>query len=236
MLKHQAQPCVRRVEAAGAKPLRYACAQRRSAPARAAMAAAAGSASTATVARRAARRAPPRLRTVLCRAEATAATPMTLMNLISALAKASSAWEKYDKDRTGTLSLHECEDIFNSPEIAEAVEMITNVSSKHYTAADLEPYFKQADRDRSGTLSRTEFLALYLAVATERIKKNPLLLAEALLGFIDKDKNGVLEGGELKALLTILGFAPALLLPIPDFVKIEYKSILRALGGHFEKK
>ncbi|KAG2447609.1 hypothetical protein HYH02_007529 [Chlamydomonas schloesseri] len=175
-------------------------------------------------------------RRVLCHADTTGAQPMTLMNLISALAKASSAWEKYDKDRNGTLSLKECEQIFNSEEICEAVEMVTNMHCKHYTAADLEPYFKRADTDRSGTLSRSEFLALYLAVATERVKKNPLLLAEALLGFIDKDKNGVLEGAEVKALLTILGFAPVLLMPIPGFVKIEYKAILRTLGSSLEGK
>ena len=60
----------------------------------------------------------------------------------------------------------------------------------------------------------------------------PQLLAEALLGFIDKDKNGVLEGSEVKALLTILGFAPVLLMPIPGFVKIEYKvRTTRGTGG-----
>lgn len=62
------------------------------------------------------------------------------------------------------------------------------------------------------------------------------LLAEALLGFLDRDRNGVLEGGELKAMLAILGFAPALLMPIPSFMRIEYKAILRTLGGHLERK
>lgn len=38
-----------------------------------------------------------------------------------------------------------------------------------------EPHFRRADSDRSGGLSRSEFLALYLAVATERVKKNPLV-------------------------------------------------------------
>ncbi|GLC34083.1 hypothetical protein PLESTB_000835300 [Pleodorina starrii] len=169
---------------------------------------------------------------VICRAEPRAQLSVT--DYVSLLSKASSAWEKYDKDRNGTMSLKECEDIFNSSEICDAFETLTNMSHRHYTAADLEPYFKRADRDFSGTLSRTEFLALYLAVVGDRIKRNPLLLAEALLGFIDKDKNGVLEGNELKALLAILGFAPALLLPIPGFMKIEYRAILKRMGGLLE--
>lgn len=41
------------------------------------------------------------------------------------------------------------------------------------------------------------------------------VLAEALLGFIDVDRNGRIEGGELKKLLTLMGFPMALLLPIP---------------------
>ncbi|PNH03370.1 hypothetical protein TSOC_010596 [Tetrabaena socialis] len=170
-----------------------------------------------------------------------AGTAFSAVNVISALAKASSAWEKYDKAGQGAVRAwgvrggeDECEAIFNSPEITEAVELLTNVSRRVYTAADLQPFFERADVDRSGTLSRTEFLALYLAVATERVKRNPLLLAEALLGFIDKDKNGVLEGGELKALLTILGFPAALLLPIPPFMRFEYKAMLHQLGGRLE--
>ncbi|KXZ51759.1 hypothetical protein GPECTOR_11g203 [Gonium pectorale] len=125
----------------------------------------------------------------------------------------------------------ECTELFNSPELREAVQMVTNVPPRVLSEEDLEPFFKKADADRSGALSRTEFLALYLAVATERVKKNPLVVAEALFGFIDHDRNGVLEGNELKALLTILGFAPALLLPIPGFLKVEYRSILRTLDG-----
>ncbi|KAG2447607.1 hypothetical protein HYH02_007527 [Chlamydomonas schloesseri] len=161
---------------------------------------------------------------------------MTVLNVISSLARASNAWELYDTNGDGVLSLEETEALFNSAEICQATELLTNTTCTYYTAADLEPYFARADTDHSGTLTRSEFLALYLAVATERVKKNPLLLAEALLGFIDKDKNGVLEGGEIKALLTILGFPAILLLPIPSFIKLEYKVILRTVGGMLEKR
>ncbi|EFJ53034.1 calmodulin-like protein camb [Volvox carteri f. nagariensis] len=159
---------------------------------------------------------------------------LSVTDLISLLTRASRAWDKYDKDRNGSLSLKECEEIFNSAEITQAFESLTNMSHRAYTSRDLEPYFKHADKDSSGTLSRTEFLALYLAIMGDRVKRNPLLLAEALLGFIDKDKNGVLEGKELKGLLLILGFAPALLLPIPDFVRLEHRPILKRLGRVLE--
>ncbi|GLI66040.1 hypothetical protein VaNZ11_009750 [Volvox africanus] len=168
---------------------------------------------------------------VICRA---AGRQPSGTDFIFMLAKASSAWDKYDKDRNGTMSLKECERIFNSPEVSETFEKITNIPQRTYTTEDLEPYFKRADKDASGTLSRTEFLALYLAVTGDRVKRNPLLLAEALLGFIDGDKNGVLEGRELKLLLTILGFAPALLLPIPDFIKIKYRDIFKRISRRME--
>ncbi|GIL45202.1 hypothetical protein Vafri_2517 [Volvox africanus] len=173
----------------------------------------------------------PGVSVVICRA---AGRQPSGTDFILMLAKASSAWDKYDKDRNGTMSLKECERIFNSPEISETFEKLTNIPHRTYTPEDLEPYFKRADKDASGTLSRTEFLALYLAVTGDRVKRNPLLLAEALLGFIDGDKNGVLEGRELKLLLTILGFAPALLLPIPDFIKIEYRDIFKRISRRLE--
>ncbi len=56
---------------------------------------------------------------------------------------------------------------------------------------------------RSGALSRSEFLALYLLVSTHRIVENPVVLAEALLGFLDSDRNGKIEGKELKVRLCI---------------------------------
>ena len=57
------------------------------------------------------------------------------------------------------------------------------------------------------------------------------VLAEALLGFLDVDRNGKIEGGELKVLLAMLGFPAALLLPIPKFISIDYRSILKRLEG-----
>jgi hypothetical protein len=57
------------------------------------------------------------------------------------------------------------------------------------------------------------------------------LLAEALCGFLDTDKNGKIDGGELKVLLTLLGHPMALLVPIPKGFGIPYRDILQKLGG-----
>lgn len=42
------------------------------------------------------------------------------------------------------------------------------------------------------------FLALYLALFRQRVQSHPAVLAEALLGFLDTDRNGKIDGGELK--------------------------------------
>lgn len=51
---------------------------------------------------------------------------MTLLNVISSLARASSAWELYDTNRDGVLSLEETEALINSAEISQAIELLTN--------------------------------------------------------------------------------------------------------------
>ena len=108
---------------------------------------------------------------------------------------------------------------------------MTNIEPLQRTEDDIRELFKIADTDNNGTLSRSEFFALYLALVKERVKGPPLVLAEALLGFIDVDRNGKIEGGELKVVLAMLGFPAALLLPIPKFIGIDYRSILQKLGS-----
>ena len=46
----------------------------------------------------------------------------------------------------------------------------------------------------------------------------------------DTDKSGKLEGRELKPLLMMVGFPMAILLPIPDAVQLDYRSILDGLA------
>lgn len=75
------------------------------------------------------------------------------------------------------------------------------------------------------------------------------VLAEALFGFIDVDRNGKIDGGELKVrtlrgclsrhhvsrpsqvCLAMLGFPAAMVLPIPKAIGVDYRGILRALGS-----
>ena len=156
---------------------------------------------------------------------------LDIPTITSTLLKAQKAWDKGDKDKNGSLSLKECVDLLNSAELRDAVRLTLNVEPKLKTEAEIKPLFEKADKDKSGGLSRTEFLALFLAVVTDRVKANPLVLAEALLGFLDVDRNGKIEGGELKVLLAILGFPAAVLLPIPSFIGIDYRGIIKGLGG-----
>lgn len=162
---------------------------------------------------------------------------LSLGNVISALSTVNSCFSKYDVDRSGQLSLDEATALLNGPELRTSLLTLANVEVPHRTKDDLQPYFKKADSDRSGALSRTEFMAMYLAVATERVKQDPLVLAEGLLGFIDADRNGKIQGGELKVLLAILGFPAALVLPIPGFISVDYRSIIDSMrGGNKDSK
>ena len=57
------------------------------------------------------------------------------------------------------------------------------------------------------------------------------MLAEALLGLIDVDRNGRIDGAELRAVLGKLGIPTPLLLTISDSVGIDYRSLLQDLEG-----
>jgi hypothetical protein len=56
------------------------------------------------------------------------------------------------------------------------------------------------------------------------------VLAQALLGVIDFDRNGVLEGQELKRLLRLVGVPGYLTLPLPDSIKLDYSKVSDMLG------
>jgi hypothetical protein len=123
---------------------------------------------------------------------------LNFQNIAGALGKAHKAWDKYDMNKSGTLSLSEVTELLNSPEIRHAVLLLTNVEPTLRTEEELQELFKKADSDKSGQLSRSEFMGLYMAIVGERVNSNPLMLAEALLGFLDVDRNGKIDGTELK--------------------------------------
>jgi len=156
---------------------------------------------------------------------------LNFQNIAGALGKAHKAWDKYDMNKSGTLSLSEVTELLNSPEIRHAVLLLTNVEPTLRTEEELQELFKKADSDKSGQLSRSEFMGLYMAIVGERVNSNPLMLAEALLGFLDVDRNGKIDGTELKVLLALLGFPAAMLLPIPKGVGIDYRGVLKSISG-----
>ena len=56
---------------------------------------------------------------------------------------------------------------------------VANIEPKPKTEAEIKGLFKEADHDNSGTLSRSEFMALFLKISTERVKANPLVRERA---------------------------------------------------------
>jgi hypothetical protein len=89
--------------------------------------------------------------------------------------QAQKAWDNYDVDRNGTLSLNETVALLNSEEMKKAMIAVANVEPRPKTEAEVKGLFKEADKDNSGTLSRSEFMALFLKISTERVKANPLV-------------------------------------------------------------
>lgn len=59
---------------------------------------------------------------------------------------------------------------------------------------------------------------------------HPQLLADALLGIIDRDHNGKIEGKEIKGVLIMLGVPPLLTLAIPNNVGVEYRGVIKSLS------
>jgi len=161
---------------------------------------------------------------------------LTVQSVTTALLHAQRAFDTYDVDKSKSLSLAEAVELMNSPDIQETTRLLANIEPTVFTLETLSGAFTGADKDRSGELSRSEFLGLYLALATNRVGRNPVVLLEALCGFIDSDRNGKIDGAELKFLVALFwpGFAiPALLLPIPipGGLGVDYRGILKALGG-----
>ena len=62
-----------------------------------------------------------------------------------------------------------------SKELRAAIMTVTNVEPLQRTEDDIRELFKAADADKSGELSRTEFLTLYTSLVKERVKGSPLV-------------------------------------------------------------
>ena len=63
----------------------------------------------------------------------------------------------------------------HSKELRVAIMTVTNVEPLQRTEDDIRELFKAADADKSGELSRAEFLTLYTSLVKERVKGSPLV-------------------------------------------------------------
>ncbi|KAG1675872.1 hypothetical protein FOA52_001529 [Chlamydomonas sp. UWO 241] len=153
-----------------------------------------------------------------------------LAGATSVLTAAQLSYNKYAKN--GTLTIRSTLDLLNSKELCDGFKALTNVDPQPpKSESELRPLFDKADVNKDGRLTKSDFLLLYLSLKSRLVTSNPLVLAEACLGFIDTDRNGKIEGGELKALLGMLGIPGAGLLPLPDTMSIDYRSVLKSLGA-----
>jgi hypothetical protein len=158
------------------------------------------------------------------------ASPPVSVNQVAELAKQLKAVEKIWNKAAGgdgQLNLNECLTLFKSPDMLAAVKKMAKGAEVALPSdASIKSLFRKADKDGSKKLNKIEFLGLFLGVFAEVIVANPLVLANVLVDSIDKDRNGKLEGREIKALLSMVGIPSVALMLVPDEQAIDFKSIL----------
>ena len=163
-----------------------------------------------------------------------ASSPSVNQSQVSKLAKdlkeVEKIWQKA-AGRDDQLSLNETLSLFKSNEILAAVKkMAKGVEVSLPSDNSIKNLFKIADKDNSNRLNKLEFLGLFLGVFAQTIVANPLVMANVLIDFIDKDKDGKLEGKEIKGLLKMVGIPPVALMLVPDNQEIDYRTILGIVG------
>jgi len=82
--------------------------------------------------------------------------------------------------------------------------------------------------DDSGALSQTEFLMLWLALARERSKADPRVVALAFCRFLDVNGDGKVTAKEIKRFLPLLGPGGLALgaVPVPGWMAFDYEKFL----------
>lgn len=125
--------------------------------------------------------------------------------------EALNAWDRYDKDGSGTLDLDEVRGIFED-------------LGYRMTEEDIQQFFNDADKDGSGSISKSEFAAAFSspnlggAAVMDKICKAGTVIANSRGGDAvaavleawqkyDKDSSGSLDYTELALLLSDLGMA-----------------------------
>lgn len=138
-------------------------------------------------------------------------TPVHRSSKVELPPEALIAWDTYDRDGSGTLDLDEVRAVFQG-------------LGYKMTEEDLQKFFIDADKDGSGSISKSEFAAAFSspnvggAAVMDRIGKAGIIIAKSRGGDAmatvleswqkyDKDSSGSLDYTELALLLADLGMA-----------------------------
>lgn len=144
------------------------------------------------------------------KAQATQVAQMSAATVKSALDAGLAAWASYDKDGDGKLSISEAVTLLNGPEISNAISAATGAPHTKRSEEDIKVWFKRADFDHSGTLSKREFAVMYAGVLCEKAAGNASTLSNGLLSAIKAaGGDGKIEVSELKNLLGLVGLRKA---------------------------
>eukprot|EP00240_Pyramimonas_obovata_P013269 CAMPEP_0118936092 /NCGR_PEP_ID=MMETSP1169-20130426/16007_1 /TAXON_ID=36882 /ORGANISM="Pyramimonas obovata, Strain CCMP722" /LENGTH=233 /DNA_ID=CAMNT_0006879203 /DNA_START=171 /DNA_END=872 /DNA_ORIENTATION=+ len=152
----------------------------------------------------------------------------------SAVLKAEELFKKYDvsggngKGSDGELSMDEVVQLLNSEDYKSMVSEMLGVDAyKQRSEEEISALFKKMDTDGSGSLSRTEFIMLWLALVRERTQTNPKLVALVFCRFLDENKDGKVTINEVKRFLALLGplGAGLSMIPMSDKMGLDYEKI-----------
>ena len=157
---------------------------------------------------------------------------LPLPSLLSSVKEVEKLFKKYaGKDKK--LTLHEATKLLESEEFRNLSKKVglDAYGMCIWSVEDVTSGFKKADIDHSGHLDKLEFIALWLGRVADVYKHHPTLIAEGLLEVIDKDHDGKISVKEVKGLLTLIGVPSIALLVLPDNIGVEYRGVLKQLGG-----
>jgi len=149
------------------------------------------------------------------------------MAVVSVLKEANILYTKYDADRSGELSLDEVVTLLNSEEY-RAIFQPMGIEVPKRDMETVKVLFDQVDNNKSGTVSRPEFIAMWAALVKDRCSADPRMVALGLCTFLDANGDGKLQASELKRFLPLFGLKGVAVaaLPVPDWAAIEYRKVL----------
>eukprot|EP00878_Enallax_costatus_P024349 GHUV01025983.1.p1 GENE.GHUV01025983.1~~GHUV01025983.1.p1 ORF type:complete len:159 (+),score=63.94 GHUV01025983.1:732-1208(+) len=146
---------------------------------------------------------------------------------------ALGVWSTYDTNGDGKLSITEAVNLLNSKEVSDVVKAATGMDHTLRTEADIQKWFNRADFDHSGTLSKREFVVMYVGLLADKAKLGAGGLASAVCAALDADGDGKIGSSELKKLLagsglTLLSHVASM---IPDGKEVDYRTLLAKVSA-----